>query len=249
MVTDMVDTPAGNSSFVDSSTNGESQSLNVELSRRVRERADARGLNQTSIAGGLGLSTSTVGTYWHGKRLWPTELLQPLSQLLRCSIPWIVTGLQAPTDATYEAFSPPSDTNDPDEDFVEVQEIDLAYGMGTTFSDGPIGTQMLRFPRSWIEAITSTPPVMLTIARGRGDSMQPTIQDGDMVLIDRSQRTIREQDAIWALTIGDFAMIKRVRAGGERIKILSDNDRVPPDDVYHEEVNVVGRVIFIGRRL
>lgn len=79
--------------------------------------------------------------------------------------------------------------------------------------------------------------------------MQPTIQDGDMVLIDRSQRTIREQDAIWALTIGDFAMIKRVRAGGERVRILSDNERVPPDDVFHEEINVVGRVIFIGRRL
>ena len=143
----------------------------------------------------------------------------------------------------------PDARDDPDEDFVDVQEIDLAYGLGTTFSDGPISTQTLRFPRSWIEAITSTPPSMLTIARGRGDSMQPTIQDGDMVLIDRSQRTIREQDAIWALTIGDFAMIKRVRAGGERVRILSDNDRVPPDDVFHEEVNVVGRVIFIGRRL
>lgn len=235
---------------MDSSTNGESQSLNVELSRRVRERADARGLNQTLIAGELGVSTSTVGTYWHGKRLWPTELLAPLSQLLKCSIQWLITGSQAPVDTTaYVPVSLSENTTDPDEDFVEVLEIDLAYGLGNTFSDGPIGTQMLRFPRSWIEAITSTSPKMLTIARGRGDSMQPTIQDGDMVLIDRSQRTIREQDAIWALTIGDFAMIKRVRAGGERVKILSDNARVPPDDVFHEEVNVVGRVIFIGRRI
>lgn len=134
-------------------------------------------------------------------------------------------------------------------DLVEVGEIDLAYGLGGTYSDGPILSQTLHFPRSWIESITTTPAAMLTIARGRGDSMQPTIQDGDMVLIDRSQRTIREQDAIWALTIGDFAMIKRVRAGGERVRILSDNDRVPPDEVFHEEINVVGRVVFIGRRL
>lgn len=134
-------------------------------------------------------------------------------------------------------------------DLVTVQEIDLAYGLGGTFSDGPVEIQTLYFPRGWIEAITSTTPAMLTIARGRGDSMQPTIQDGDMVMIDRSQRVIREQDAIWALTIGDFAMIKRVRAGGERIRILSDNASVPPDEVFHEEINVVGRVIFIGRRL
>jgi phage repressor protein C with HTH and peptisase S24 domain len=70
-----------------------------------------------------------------------------------------------------------------------------------------------------------------------------------MVLIDRAQRTVREQDAIWALTVGDIAMIKRVRVRGETVHILSDNDRVPPDLAHFEEVNVVGRVIFIGRKV
>ena len=135
------------------------------------------------------------------------------------------------------------------EDFVGVQEIDLAYGLGGTFSNDPVNVQTHRFPRAWIEAITATPAAMLTFARGRGDSMQPTIQDSDMVLIDRSQKTIREWDAVWALTIGEMAMIKRVRVRGDRVHILSDNDRVPPEDVFHEEVNVVGRVIFIGRKL
>jgi len=75
------------------------------------------------------------------------------------------------------------------------------------------------------------------------------MQDGDIVLIDRSIRTIREQDAIWALTVGDIAMIKRVRVKGPMVSILSDNERVPPDEAHFEEVNVVGRVVFIGRKL
>lgn len=79
--------------------------------------------------------------------------------------------------------------------------------------------------------------------------MQPTLQDGDIVLIDHSMRTVREQDAIWALTVGDVAMIKRLRVRGEMVRLLSDNDRVPTDDVFHEEINVVGRVVFIGRRI
>jgi phage repressor protein C with HTH and peptisase S24 domain len=132
---------------------------------------------------------------------------------------------------------------------VEVDEVDLAYGLGGTFADGIVKVQTHLFPRRLLETMTSAPASELTIARGMGDSMQPTIQDGDMVLIDRSRRTIREQDSIWALTIGDFAMIKRVRSRGERVVILSDNERVPPEEVFHEEINVVGRVIFIGRNV
>ncbi len=134
-------------------------------------------------------------------------------------------------------------------DLVKVNEIDLAYGFGGTYSDVPVETQVLHFPRTWLETITHTPPSSLTFARGRGDSMQPTLQDGDIVLIDRSIRNVREQDAVWALTVGDIAMIKRVRAKGERVSVLSDNDRVPPDEYHHEEINIVGRVIFIGRRI
>jgi phage repressor protein C with HTH and peptisase S24 domain len=107
---------------------------------------------------------------------------------------------------------------------------------------------LLHFPRAFIESITLSPPSSLTWSRGRGDSIAPTISDNDLVLIDRSQRTLREQDAIWALTIGDMAMVKRLRVRGEKVTILSDNDRVPPDDAHPDEVNIVGRVIFIGRR-
>lgn len=89
----------------------------------------------------------------------------------------------------------------------------------------------------------------LTIARGMGDSMMPTLHDGDMVIIDRSQRTVRDQDAIWALTVGDIAMIKRLRVKADRVLLLSDNDRVPPDEATPDEINIVGRVIFIGRRI
>lgn len=180
----------------------------------------------------LQIPSSSFDNYWKGKRVWPTEVLADLAQELRTSVDAIL-GVQ-----TSEAL-----------DMVTVNEIDFAYGLGGTFSDLPIESQVLHFPRTWVESITPTPAALLTFARGRGDSMQPTLLDGDIVLIDRSIRTIREQDAIWALTLGDMAMIKRVRIKGERVSLLSDNDRVPPDEVHHEEVNVVGRVVFIGRRI
>jgi phage repressor protein C with HTH and peptisase S24 domain len=191
------------------------------------------GIEPAALQKRIGVPTSSFENYWKGKRVWPTEVLADLAEQLQTTVDAILMGANSGSPL----------------DLVSVHEIDLAYGLGGTYSDVPIETQVLHFPRTWLESITTTPPALLTFARGRGDSMQPTLQDGDIVLIDRSLRTIREQDAIWALTLGDIAMIKRVRVKGERVTILSDNDRVSSDEVHHEEVNVVGRVVFIGRKI
>lgn len=203
------------------------------IAARVRARAGELEISAPALQKRLGVPTSSFDNYWKGTRVWPTEVLGELAEQLQTTVDAILLGPHSGSTL----------------DLVTVNEIDLAYGLGGTYSDVPIETQVLHFPRTWLESITRTPPALLTFARGRGDSMQPTLQDGDIVIIDRSVRTIREQDAIWALTIGDIAMIKRVRVKGEQVSILSDNDRVPMDEVHHEEVNVVGRVVFIGRKL
>lgn len=87
-------------------------------------------------------------------------------------------------------------------------------------------------------------------ARGDGDSMQPTILDGDIVLIDTSQKTINKQDRTWAVSYGDLGMIKRIRRlpDGD-YHILSDNAAVAPTIAHDDEMYVIGRVIWIGRRM
>ena len=90
----------------------------------------------------------------------------------------------------------------------------------------------------------------LFVARGDGDSMQPTLLDGDIVLIDTSQKSINKQDRIWCVSYGELGMIKRVRKlpdGGYHI--LSDNPSVLPIKAYDDEMFVIGRVIWIGRRM
>ncbi len=142
----------------------------------------------------------------------------------------------------------PSPVIDKDFDMVEIQQIDLAYGMGGMFTDVPIEIDVLNFPKIWVETITYSPPNMLTWARGRGDSMLPTISDGDVVLLDRSQTRVAEQDAIWAFTVGDVGSIKRLRIKGDRYIILSDNPAVPDDEEHQDFVRIVGRVIFVGAK-
>lgn len=78
--------------------------------------------------------------------------------------------------------------------------------------------------------------------------MEPTIRDGDLVLLDRSQRVLTERDAMWAFTIGEEAAIKRLRKQGEVCEIFSDNPNVPPDKQSLRDMNIVGRVVFVGSR-
>lgn len=136
-------------------------------------------------------------------------------------------------------------------DAVMIDEIEVGYSMGggTDVSDYPVVRQV-PFSREWLASLTSAPASQLFVARGDGDSMMPTLLDQDIVIIDRSQRTIRQQDRIWAVSYGGFSMIKRVRMLPDgAMQINSDNPAVSPIQAFEGEAYLVGRVVAIVRRI
>jgi phage repressor protein C with HTH and peptisase S24 domain len=212
---------------------------------RLKQRMIEAGLSQSELARRVGISQTAINKLVLGGSGGSRHLHTIAREL--GTTPAYLTG---ETDDPSEGAVPAPTQRDIAEhfDLVEIHEIDLAYGMGGTFTDVPVEVEVHHFPRKWVESITNTPASALTLAHGRGDSMAPTIHDRDMIIIDRSERSVREQDAIWALTIGEIGMIRRVRIRGEKVTLLADNDRVPNDEAHPDEVNVVGRVVFIGRR-
>lgn len=131
---------------------------------------------------------------------------------------------------------------------VGIRHADAAFGLGAVFTDEQPQIEVLQFPKPWVESITYTSPELLSWVRARGSSMAPTINDGDMILLDHSERKVQDQDELWAYTVEETRGIKRLRVKGDRYQILSDNPAVPPDEEPIDFVNIVGRVIFIGRR-
>lgn len=138
-----------------------------------------------------------------------------------------------------------------DPDVVEIDEIDMRYGLGATFVDVPIETQKRVFSRSWLRHFTASAPEHLFWTAGEGDSMEPTIRSGEIVLIDAAQKVPRLSGGIWALTIGELGMIKRYHVPGRgRVQLLSDNGREPPiEPVDDDELQIVGRVVAVVRKL
>ena len=76
-----------------------------------------------------------------------------------------------------------------------------------------------------------------------GESMEPTLQDGSIVFVDRSQTNINKNGIFIASTTGGL-FIKRIqqRADG-MIELISDNSLYPPQAINASEVTIVGKVV------
>lgn len=137
--------------------------------------------------------------------------------------------------------------------WVLIDEIDLSLGMGATYLDSnnqPDRIGIIPFASDWIRDMHRGPISHLKVVRGRGDSMEPTIRDGDFVLVDTSRRRLDEQDVVWAVSYGDLGMIRRLRQlPGGAVQLMPDNAVVRPTEAYDGEMYIMGRVIWIGRRM
>ncbi len=136
---------------------------------------------------------------------------------------------------------------------VEVAGIDLNFGLGAAFMDQDIveyQAEKLHFPQTWLRSITTSPANQLYWTRGIGNSMEPAISDGDVILIDRSKVGSTFGDLYWAIAYGQTGMIKRLRPMPDgSVKILSDNPNVPPEVAYDGELHVFGRVVAVVKRI
>lgn len=133
--------------------------------------------------------------------------------------------------------------------FIPKLDLDFALG-GGAFVDGDVGTTLVPFRSDWLDRLARYLPADLFLTRGDGDSMMPTILDEDDVIVNRADNVITKQDRIWALGYGHLATIKRVRRMADgRFLLMSDNPNVSPIEAVEGELHVVGRVVWIGRRM
>jgi SOS-response transcriptional repressor LexA len=76
-----------------------------------------------------------------------------------------------------------------------------------------------------------------------GESMEPTLQDGSIVFIDRTQTNI-SKDGIYIASTTAGLFIKRVRQRLDgMIELISDNRTYSPEIMLADEVKIVGRVV------
>ena len=105
----------------------------------------------------------------------------------------------------------------------------------------------IAFRKEWITR--KGDPGNMVLIKVDGDSMEPSLLAGDLVLVDRNRNYIDPQGGIYALALDDNIMVKRVQAMKGKIKIISDNPKYQPFEVPPDAVKVNGKIIWFAREL
>ena len=204
-----------------------------ELARRVRERRAALGLSQEELADRMGYrSKSSITKLEKGINDLPQSKVEELAQALETT-PAALLGLGAPC-ACPPGFEPlPA--------MVQVPLIG-SIACGTPITAEQNIECYIGVPAAWHADFALT---------CHGDSMAPTICNGDIVCI-RCQPEV-EQGEIAAVRVGEEATLKHFHRQGDAVMLLADNAAVCPPMFYAgeqlSELHIEGKAVGLCRGL
>ena len=141
----------------------------------------------------------------------------------------------------------------PADDMVAVPRslASAAAGAGAAGTDDS-ARPYFAFDPKWLRHLTAAPAEALSMIKVQGDSMSPTLNDGDDILLDTSQCGQPLRDGIYVLRVEDSLLVKRlaVHPLGKAVTVQSDNPAYPDwPDCSLATIHCIGRVIWAGRKV
>jgi len=140
-----------------------------------------------------------------------------------------------------------------DGEFVLVPRYEVAAsaGGGSVIHSEQI-VDYLSFKSDWIRNGLGLSENELALINVKGDSMEPTLSNEDLILIDMRTRQV-EDNAVYVLQFHGVLLVKRIqRKLDGSVVVRSDNAIYESETVPGEMLDtlkVVGRVVWCGRRM
>lgn len=235
------------------------------IAARITElRADT---TQEDFSVRLGVSLSTLGRYERGERLPDIEFLAKLAATTGASFDELVQirvmqsvevqklaqSLKTPIRilADEGAVYRPAGLVDQGYILIPRYDVQAAAGPGALAGVEHV-LDYMAFREDWVRRSLGIDPRHLVLISASGDSMEPTIRTGDLLLIDTSITRLRD-DAIYVIVRNGELVVKRLqRFFRGAIAVRSDNPAYTEETLDNgeaEELRVAGRVRWIGRML
>ncbi|MBC3906232.1 XRE family transcriptional regulator [Undibacterium umbellatum] len=202
------------------------------LASRLLQARTKKGLSQEQLARLVGVSQSTIGNLEAGIRL-TSRNITAIAEALDVDPRWLADGKGTMSATNNDAGSVVAldvpyrpvtiaDPNDPE--WVEVRKVQLKLAAGISgFSidhDADDG-QSLPFRRGWVEKNGFAPSKLVAI-KVKGESMEPSLYDGDTVVINTAD--IKPKDGeVFAVNYEGEAVVKRMVRDLGQWYLASDN--------------------------
>jgi len=109
-------------------------------------------------------------------------------------------------------------------------------------------TDHLWVENKWLQEIVHFVPKEMAIIKVKGDSMEPTLSPGDMILIDRQQIDRNQlNDGVYVISRNETTHVKRLQCVENGIRIISDNKALYDSETVSDDLTICGRVIWAWR--
>lgn len=132
----------------------------------------------------------------------------------------------------------------PNTAYIEMLDVNACCGTGTDITTEPV-IGFWQMPIADFNAMSLTKPENIKIIKAVGDSMTPTVQDGDYVFVDVSNQYITS-DGVYVLRLPTGLSIKRIQNGlSGDVTVRSDNPAYAPISAKLDEIRILGRVVRI----
>lgn len=210
----------------------------MTLSERLKNERKKAGLSQIQFAEKLGLNARTYASYERGERDISTALLLDICKALNISSDRLLGNPAEPPEKNNLEVVPPPDA------MVRIPVIgEVAAGM-TCLADMQIIDTML------CDAAMIHTGYDYVYLKVKGDSMEPEMHEGDLVLV-RVQDTIESGEYAVVLVDGEDGLVKRIEIDSTHLSLISENPYYPPRRFDREQMNrvrIFGKVISHVRK-
>ncbi len=215
------------------------------LAHRLNETVESCGLTTEEWLRRLRVSRGTFNNYVSGRRKPTFEFLAEFSHASGISLDYLIKGEGA-------EYKDRNSVDFEDDAFVKINvfDIDLAAGDGRV-ADNENPIDQLAFRSTWLDRVGIN-PAHASIVRVEGKSMEPTLQNKSVVLIDHRDKTPISKSYIFACRLGEDLKVKRVErdAKNKVVMLHSDNPDVSTEALTGDDLDgfeIIGRVVWTSR--
>ncbi len=239
----------------------------MPLSDRIKAARDAKGLSQAALGKLIGVSRVAV-TQWESGETAPTHGKLPvIADALGVSVSDLLSD-DAP-------LPPPRPSRPAPSPIARIPEIDVRGGMGgggvvayyrngndasgcpaTDEFGNPVTIDDVKttwdLPSDYVRHELRILPSKAYLIEVKGDSMSPTLESGDRVMIDTAD-VVPTPGGVFAVWDGLGLVVKRIEhvpnSDPPTVRIISDNPHHSTYERTLDEARIVGRAVWFGRRM
>lgn len=192
--------------------------------------------------------------YLHEGTIPPVDRALNLARAGGVTFEWLVFGVgdtsqSALPSRPYESATEPRVVYQPDEfTTIPAYQVEASAGHGSQITDEQLAEPMA-FRTEWLRR-EGFDPVKMAVIRAKGDSMEPTINDGDVILV-RLKNGEAPRDGLYVLRLDGGLFVKRLQFDLGGVRIISDNPLYKSRDLTRAELaelDLVGRVVWAGKK-